>query len=148
MWSVVIIGPKIFGLWCFRAWNIWSVVAFSIILLISQWSATQGAWYILTGLAGVARPATTAVAPTSPPLYFNTKFSVVRRDARLPQMIACRCRCQSSSSSDGGLTLLLATGPVEPGLCARLSALRSASNGEKEASAEREARNTRRGLAP
>ena len=71
-----------------------------ILLLISQWSATQGAWYILTGLAGVARPATTAVAPTSPPLYFNTKFSVVRRDARLPQMTACRCRCQSSSSSD------------------------------------------------
>ena len=61
-----------------------------IILLIAQWSATQGAWYILTGLAGVARPATSAVVPTSPPLYFNTKLSVVRRDARLPKMIACR----------------------------------------------------------
>ena len=73
-----------------------------------------------------------------------TKLSVVRRDARLPQMIACRCLCQSSSSSDGWL--LLATGPVQPGLWA--PALRSASNCEKEATAEREARDTRRGLAP
>ena len=43
-----------------------------IILLNSQWSATQGTWYILTGVAGVARPAgagaTTAVVP-SPPLH-------------------------------------------------------------------------------
>jgi len=75
----------------------------------------------------------------------NIKLSVVRRDARLPQMIACRCHCQSSSS-DGGL--LLATGPVEPGLWARSSTLRSASNCEKEAAAEREARDTRRELAP
>jgi len=87
---------------------------------------------------------TMVVAKSVTPL--NTKLSVVRRDARLPQMIACRCRCQSSSSSDGGL--LLATGPVQPGLWARSSTLRSASNCEKEATAEREARDTRRGLAP
>jgi len=43
---------------------------------------------------------------------------------------------------------LLATGPVEPGLWARSSTLRSASNCEKEATAEREARDTRKGLAP
>jgi len=97
-------------------------------------------------VAGIARPATTAVVPTSPPLDFNIKLSVVLRDARLPQMTACRCRCHSSSSSDGGL--LLATGPVEPGLWARSSTLRFASNCENEATAEREARDTRRGLVP
>jgi len=37
-------------------------------------------------VAGIARPATTAVVPTSPPLDFNIKLSVVLRDARLPQM--------------------------------------------------------------
>ena len=46
----------------------------------------------------------------------------------------------------------LATGLAEPGLWARSSAwvvtLRSASNCEKEATAEREARDTRTGLAP
>jgi len=29
--------------------------------------------YILTGLAGVAHPATTAVVPTSPPLYYQAQ---------------------------------------------------------------------------
>ena len=57
-----------------------------ITLLISQWSATQGACYILTGVAGVARPAgaTAAVVPPTTPRRakpvtpVNIKLSVAR----------------------------------------------------------------------
>ena len=102
--------------------------------------------YILTGVAALHGRGHYCSRANKSATPLNTKLSVVRRDARLPQMIACRCRSHSSSSSDGGL--LLATGPVEPGLWARSSTLRSASNCENEATAEREARDTRRGLAP
>jgi len=63
----------------------------AIILLISQWSATHGAWYILTGVAGVARPAgagaTAAIVPPTTPRRakpvtpVNIKLSVAHRSA-------------------------------------------------------------------
>ena len=86
--------------------------------------------YILTGVAGVARPGHYCSRANKSATPLNIKLSVARC-SRLPQMMACRCRCHSSSSSDGGL--LLATGLVEPGLWARSSTLRSASNCEQEA---------------
>jgi len=88
-----------------------------LILLNSQWSARQGAWYILTGVAGVARPAgagaTTAVVP-SPPLHaarspsLHLISSSVLGVGGYCILIANRCLCslqyrpQMSPSGRGG----------------------------------------------
>jgi len=48
-------------------------------------------------VAGIARPATTAVVPTSPPLHFNIKLSVV--------LLFCASR--RSASADDGLQMSL-----------------------------------------
>ena len=101
----------------------------------------------ITGVAGVARSGHYCSRANKSATPLNIQLSVALRVA-----LGLRRRCLADVAVRAAAAVTMAVAGYGPGRARPMgplhAALRSASNCEKEATAEREARDTRSGLAP